>query len=34
MVDPSYGNPNNDIGASLIEQGKDEKAIPWLLQVA
>jgi tetratricopeptide (TPR) repeat protein len=31
-VDPSYGNPYNDIGAYLIEQGKHEEAIPWLEQ--
>jgi tetratricopeptide (TPR) repeat protein len=29
-VDPSFGNPYNDIGAYLIEQGKHEDAIPWL----
>ena len=28
-VDPSLGNPYNDIGAYLIEQGKREEAIPW-----
>ncbi len=31
-VDPSFGNPYNDIGAYLIEQGKHEEAIPWLVQ--
>src|SRR6266478_8698518 len=31
-VDPSFGNPYNDIGAYLIEQGKHEEAIPWLMQ--
>ena len=31
-VDPSFGNPYNDIGAYLIEQGKHEEAIPWLDQ--
>jgi len=31
-VDPSYGNPYNDIGAYLIEQGKHAEAIPWLEQ--
>lgn len=29
-VDPEFGNPYNDIGAYLIEQGKHEDAIPWL----
>ena len=29
-VDPDFGNPYNDIGAYLIEQGKTEEAIPWL----
>jgi len=29
-TDPSLGNPYNDIGAYLIEQGKAEEAIPWL----
>ena len=31
-VDPTFGNPYNDIGAYLIEQGKHEEAIPWLEQ--
>jgi Tfp pilus assembly protein PilF len=31
-VDPSYGNPYNDIGAYLIEQGKLEEAVPYLQQ--
>ncbi|MDX1982974.1 MAG: tetratricopeptide repeat protein [Bryobacteraceae bacterium] len=31
-TDPSFGNPYNDIGAYLIEQGKPEDAIPWLEQ--
>ena len=31
-LDPEYGNPYNDIGAYLIEQGKHEEAIPWLVQ--
>jgi tetratricopeptide (TPR) repeat protein len=31
-VDPTYGNPYNDIGAYLIEQGKHEEAIPWLVK--
>jgi len=29
-VDPSYGNPYNDIGAYLIQLGQYEEAIPWL----
>jgi len=29
-VDPEYGNPYNDIGAYLIEEGKFDDAIPWL----
>lgn len=29
-VDPSYGNPYNDIGAYLIELGKPAEAVPWL----
>jgi len=28
-VDPEFGNPYNDIGAYLIEQGKWNEAIPW-----
>ena len=31
-VDPEFGNPYNDIGAYLIEQGKHDEAIPWLEQ--
>lgn len=29
-LDPEFGNPYNDIGAYLIEQGKLDEAIPWL----
>src|SRR5688572_2372161 len=29
-VDPDFGNPYNDIGAYLIEQGQFQNAIPWL----
>lgn len=29
-LDPAFGNPYNDIGAYLIEQGEYEEAIPWL----
>jgi len=28
-VDPEFGNPYNDIGAYLIQQGKWDEAIPW-----
>jgi Tfp pilus assembly protein PilF len=28
-VDPEFGNPYNDIGAYLIQQGKWEDAAPW-----
>lgn len=31
-VDPDFGNPYNDIGAYLIEQGSLYSAIPWLLR--
>lgn len=31
-VDPTYGNPYNDIGAYLIELDRWEEAIPWLEQ--
>jgi len=31
-LDPSFGNPYNDIGAYLIQQGKLDEAIPWLMQ--
>jgi Tfp pilus assembly protein PilF len=31
-VDPTFGNPYNDIGAYLIELGRAEEAIPWLRQ--
>ena len=30
VVDPSFGNPYNDIGAYLLEMGKVDDAIPWL----
>lgn len=29
-VDPSFGNPYNDIGAYLIEMGRYDASIPWL----
>lgn len=31
-VDPSFGNPYNDIGAYLIDQGREQEAIPWLFK--
>ncbi len=31
-VDPSFGNPYNDIGAYLIELDRAAEAIPWLEQ--
>src|SRR6266542_3650883 len=31
-VDPTFGNPYNDIGAYLIQQGKLDEAIPRLEQ--
>ena len=31
-IDPEFGNPYNDIGAYLIEQGRFDEAIPWLEQ--
>lgn len=30
QVDPEFGNPYNDIGAYLIEQGEPNAAVPWL----
>jgi Tfp pilus assembly protein PilF len=29
-VDPSFGNPYNDIGAYLLAKGELDEAIPWL----
>ena len=29
-VDPTFGNPYNDIGAYLIQKGQLDNAIPWL----
>ena len=29
-IDPSFGNPYNDIGAYLIELGRLDEAVPWL----
>ena len=33
-IDPDFGNPYNDIGAYLIEQGSLDEAIPWLERAA
>ena len=30
QLDPAFGNPYNDIGVYLIEQGQWREAIPWL----
>ncbi|HWP34209.1 MAG TPA: tetratricopeptide repeat protein [Thermodesulfobacteriota bacterium] len=29
-IDPDFGNPYNDIGCYLMQQGRLEEAIPWL----
>ena len=29
-VDPDFGNPYNDIGVYLMQQGRLDEAIPWL----
>lgn len=29
-IDPDFGNPYNDIGVYLINQGKLDEAVPWL----
>jgi Tfp pilus assembly protein PilF len=31
-VDPTFGNPYNDIGAYLLQKGEIDDAIPWLLR--
>src|SRR5262245_38635217 len=31
-VDPTFGNPYNDIGAYLMQKGQVDEAIPWLLR--
>lgn len=31
-TDPSFGNPYNDIGAYLMQQGKVDEAVPWFEQ--
>jgi Tfp pilus assembly protein PilF len=33
-LDPEFGNPYNDIGAYLIEQGRLLEAVPWLEKAA
>ena len=33
-IDPEFGNPYNDIGAYLIEQGRLDEAVPWLEKAA
>ena len=30
LINPSLGNPYNDLGAYLIEQGKYDEAVSWL----
>jgi tetratricopeptide (TPR) repeat protein len=30
LIDPTLGNPYNDIGAYLIDKGQYDAAIPWL----
>ena len=32
LLDPSFGNPYNDIGAYLLEKNLPDEAIPWLEQ--
>jgi len=32
LLDPDFGNPYNDIGAYLIELGRHEEAVAWLLR--
>lgn len=29
-IDPDFGNPYNDIGCYLMQQGKLDEAVPWL----
>jgi tetratricopeptide (TPR) repeat protein len=29
-IDPTFGNPYNDIGAYLLQKGEPDEAIPWL----
>ncbi len=31
-IDPDFGNPYNDIGAYLIELGKYDEAVEWLMK--
>jgi Tfp pilus assembly protein PilF len=30
QIDPDFGNPYNDIGVYLLDQGRPQEAIPWL----
>ena len=32
QIDPEFGNPYNDIGVYLMQQGRLDEAIPWLEQ--
>ena len=32
LVDPTFGNPYNDIGCYLMALGRADEAIPWLKQ--
>jgi tetratricopeptide (TPR) repeat protein len=31
-IDPEFGNPYNDLGAYLVDEGRFPEAIPWLEQ--
>jgi len=31
-VDPEFGNPYNDIGAYMVELGREEEAMAWFVQ--
>lgn len=31
-LDPDYGNPYNDIGVYLIDLGRPDEAVPWLMK--
>jgi len=31
-IDPEFGNPYNDIGVYLMQQGQLDEAVPWLKQ--
>src|SRR4029077_20234345 len=32
QIDPEFGNPYNDIGVYLMQEGRLDEAIPWLEQ--